>query len=106
MRSGRALIEADYQPSERGIGLLSLKVVDQGAGDYAEGMLRLDPWFDDEYEVIERETGNCFLIGGAQAIVAVDLSSLAGVSSFAVEYREVDEVGTLGTCRSRCAGYE
>jgi hypothetical protein len=49
-------------------------------------------WIGDEYRVIEFGTGNCFLICGAQAVVAVDVSNLALLSSLGLEYQEGETI--------------
>lgn len=92
LRSGRALLEANYRPRDAGPGLLSLRLEDQESFESVAGQVRLDPWFADEYALIELKTGNCFLLCGAQAVVAVDAFSLAWLSSVGLEYQEGETI--------------
>lgn len=92
LRSGRVLIEGDYRPGSGGPGLLLLRLQDQETHESVEGLIRLDPWIGDEYSLIEFRTGNCFLICGAQAVVAVDASNLALLSSLGLEYQEGETI--------------
>jgi hypothetical protein len=90
--SGRILIETDYRPGNGGPGLLSLRLEDQETYESVDGLIRLDPWIGDEYGVVEFRTGNCFLICGAQAVVALDASNLALMSSLGLEYQEGETI--------------
>ena len=90
--SGHALIETDYQPGDTGPGLLFLRREDQETFDYVDGQVRLDPWNADEYPLIEFKTGNCLLICGAQAVVAIDALSLVWLSSVGLEYQEGETI--------------
>lgn len=92
LRSGRVLLETNYHPGTGGPGLLSLRLEDQETYEAVDGLIRLDPWIGDEYSLIEFRTGNCFLICGAQAVVAVDASNLALVSSLGLEYLEGETI--------------
>jgi hypothetical protein len=86
--SGRVLLETDYRPGDAGPGQLLLRTEDQESFESVTGKLRLDPWIADEYALIEFKTGKCFLLCGAQAVVAVDIASLAWCSSVGLEYQE------------------
>lgn len=92
LRSGRVLIETDYRPANGGPGLLALTLEDQETYESVDGLVRLDPWMGDEYGLIEFRTGNCFLICGAQAVVAVDVSNLSLLSSLGLEYQEGETI--------------
>jgi hypothetical protein len=92
LSSGRVLIETDYRPGTGGPGLLSLRLEDQETYEAVEGLVRLDPWIGDEYSVIEFRTGHCFLICGAQAVVAVGASNLTLLSSLGLEYEEGETI--------------
>lgn len=92
LRSGRMVIETDYRPGNGGPGLLSLRLEDQETYAFFDGRIRLDPWIGDEYRVIEFKTGNCFLICGAQAVVAIDASNLGLMSSLGLEYQEGETI--------------
>ena len=92
LRSGRVLLETDYRPGDAGPGVLSLTLEDQETHESAGARVRLDPWFGDEYPLIEFKTGDCFLICGAQAVVAVDTASLAWLSSVGLEYMEGETI--------------
>jgi len=88
LRGGSALLEADYHAGDGEPGVLSLTLQDQETGKSVDGAIRLDPWFGDEYPLIEPGSGSCFLICGASAVVAVNASSLAWASSVGLEYQE------------------
>jgi hypothetical protein len=88
LRSGRVLLETDYSPTDGGPGLLSLRLEDQETFLSVDGAIRLDPWIGQDYGLIEFRTGSCFLICGAQAVVAVDARSLGWSSSVGLEYEE------------------
>ena len=90
--SGRALIETGYRPGNGGPGLLALRLEDQETYESVDGLIRLDPWIGDKYGLIEFRTGNCFIICGAQAVVAVDASNLALLSSLGLEYQEGETI--------------
>ena len=92
LRSGRALIEADYRPADGGVGLLALRLEDQETCESLEGLIRLDPWIGDEYGLIEFSAGDCFLVCGTQAVVSVDASSLVLLSSVGLEYQEGETI--------------
>jgi hypothetical protein len=92
LQSGRKLVETEYRPADRGPGLLSLRLEDQETHLSVHGAVRLDPWIADEFGMIEFRTGNCLLICGAQAVIAVDASSLALLSSVALEYQEGETI--------------
>ena len=92
LRSGRVLLETDYRRGDAGPGLLSLRLEDQETYESADGQFRLDPWIGEEYPLIEFKTGNCFLICGAQAVVAVAAGSLAWLSSIGLEYQEGETI--------------
>jgi hypothetical protein len=93
LRSGRVRLEADYQPGDAGRpGLLSLRLEDQETYESVDGVIRLDPWIADEYRLIEPTTGDCFLLCGAQAVVAIDASTLAWRSSLGLEYQEGETI--------------
>lgn len=92
LRSRRVLIEADYSPANGGPGQLSVRLEDQETYESIDGLFRLDPWIGDEYSLIEFKTGNCFLICGAQAVVAIDVSNLALRSSLGLEYQEAETI--------------
>lgn len=93
LRSGRVLLETNYRPADGGPGLLALRLEDQETYESVDGLIRLDPWIGDEYGLIEFRTGKCFLVCGAQAVVAVDASNLALVSSLGLEYQEGETIG-------------
>ena len=92
LRSGRSLLRADYRPGDAGPGLLRLRLEDQETLESRDGDVRLDPWIGDEYPLIEFKAGNCFLLCGAQAVVAVDCSSLSWLSSVGLEYQEGETI--------------
>lgn len=93
LRSGRALIETDYRPGDRGPGLLAMRLEDQETGESVEASIRLDPWSGHEYRLIE-PVASYVVICGAQAIVAIDASTLAWLSSVALEYEEGERIGS------------
>lgn len=88
LRSGRLLLEADYCPGSGEPGLLLMNLEDQQTWDSVRGTLRLDPWLADEYRVIELTISNHLILCGAQAVVTVDASNLALLSSLSLEYEE------------------
>lgn len=92
LRGGRGTLATDYRPGDVGPGLLSLRLEDHATYESVEGQIRLDPWFGDEYPLIEPATGGFFLICGAQAVVAVEATSLAWLSSVALEYEEGETI--------------
>ncbi len=92
VRSGRALLQADYSSGDGAPGVLSLRLEDQETFDAVDGRLRLDPWSGDVYEMFDWTAGDCFVICGAQAVVALKASTLAIVSSVAMEYEEGETI--------------
>jgi len=94
LRSGRILLETDWWPGDAGRpGLLSLRLEDRETYESVEGRVRLDPWIADEYLLIEL-TGDCFILCGSPAVVALDAASLALISSLGREYEEGEIIGT------------
>ena len=94
LRSGRVLLETDWRPGDAGRpGLLSLRLEDQETYESVEGRVRLDPWIADEYLLIEL-TGECFILCGSPAVVALDAATLALISSLGREYEEGELIGT------------
>ena len=91
LRSGRVL-ETEYRPGSVGPGMLSLRHTDPTTFESTSGQVRLDPWIADEYQIIELEIGNYFMLCGAQAVVAVEAASLAWLSSIALEYQEGETI--------------
>jgi hypothetical protein len=83
-------LKTDYRPADSGIGLLALERHDEVTADVVYGSVRLDPWIADEYRLIEFATGNCFLICGAEAVVALDRSGLTWLSSVGLEAQECE----------------
>lgn len=95
LRSGRILLETDWQPGDAGRpGLLWLRLEDQETYESVDGRVRLDPWIADEFHIIELTTGDCFVLCGSPAVVALDASSLALISSLGLEYEEGERIGT------------
>lgn len=86
------LLKVDWRPGDVGPGLLSLVLEDQETSHAVEGRVRLDPWIADEYRLIEVSTGNCFVICGSPAVVVVDGTSLALLSSMSLEYGEGETI--------------
>lgn len=94
LQAGRILLETDWQPGDADRpGLLSLRLEDQETYESVEGRLRLDPLIADEYLLIEL-TGECFILCGSPAVVALDAASLALISSLGLEYEEAELIGT------------
>lgn len=92
VRSGRVLLQADYSSGDGGPGVLSLRLEDQETFDAVDGRLRLDPWSGDAYELFDWPAGNCFVLCGAQAVVALNVSTLAIASSVTMEYEEGETI--------------
>lgn len=92
LRSGRALLETSYRPGDAGPGTLSLRLEDQETFESVEGRLRLDPWIGDEYRWFELHSGNYLVIAGAEAVVAVDATTLGWLSSVALEHEEGETI--------------
>ena len=94
LRSGQVLLETDWQPGDAGRpGLLSLRLEDQETYESVEGRVRLDSWIADAYLLLEL-TGECFILCGSPAVVALDAASLALISSLGREYEEGEIIGT------------
>jgi hypothetical protein len=105
LRSARALLFADYSSGDAGPGVLSLRLEDQVTFDIAEATLRLDPWSAGGYEVFDWPGGDCIVICGSDAIVALNGSNLALGSSVAMEYEEGETIdapwfGDAKDCRA------
>lgn len=84
LRAGCKRLEAHWRPGDVGPGLLSLRLEDQTTYDAVEGQVRLDPWIADEYRLIEFDRGECFVLCGAQAVVAINEVTLTSVSEVAL----------------------
>lgn len=102
LRCGR--MATDYRPSERGPGMLALRLEVEYDDRRVEGHIRLDPWIGDEYGLIEFRAGNCLLVCGAQAVVAVDASDLTFRSCSAWSTRRKRRSTCRGIRRARRAG--
>lgn len=92
LRFSRASIRTDYHPADGCPGILTLEREDLDTYASVEGRLRLDPWIGEQYGLLEFRTGSCFVICGAQAVVSVDMSTLALLSSVALEYEEGETI--------------
>jgi len=83
---------AEYQPSDGGVGSLTLVLEDQSSMNSVRRTLQLDPWMADRYELYESTMCEALIICGARAIVALRSSILEFGCSIALEYEEAETI--------------